>query len=145
MLVPAVAAMEKKKTTKSQDKRHLRRRKAIKELFAYSFNQVAGRKKTIAKSSPLVREVISKVKEIDNLIKESASKWPIDKINKIDLAILRLAIWEMVFYRRTPYKVVIDEAVELAKEYGSEKSPGFVNGVLGTVYEKTKQTKPNTG
>jgi N utilization substance protein B len=136
--------MEKKKVTKNKDKRHLRRRKAVKELFAYSFNQVAGRKETAAKSSPIVREVISKVKKIDNLIKESASKWPIDKINRIDLAILRLAIWEMVFYRQTPYKVVIDEAVELAKEYGSEKSPGFVNGVLGTVYEKTSQAKSNT-
>lgn len=87
----------------------------------------------------MAKQTIYKITQIDELIKKAATKWPIDKINKIDLAILRLAIWEMIFYKKTPYKVVIDEAVELAKEYGSNNSPSFVNGVLGTVYEEAKE------
>lgn len=71
--------------------------------------------------------------EIDEIIEKCASEWPISKINKIDLAILRLAIYELAFPTKTPPKVIIDEAVELAKEFGSENSPAFINGVLGTV------------
>ena len=61
-----------------------------------------------------------------------------EKINKTDLAILRLAIYEIHYDKDVPAKVAIDEAVELAKEFGAEKSPGFVNGVLGAAYEENK-------
>lgn len=60
--------------------------------------------------------------------------WPVEKLNRIDLAILRLAIYELG-NEKIPPKVVIDEAVELAKEFGSENSSSFVNGVLGTIYK----------
>jgi len=63
--------------------------------------------------------------------------WPVDKLNKIDLAILRLAIYELE-RKKTPPKVIIDEAVELAKEFGGENSPSFINGVLGTIYKEAK-------
>ena len=66
--------------------------------------------------------------------------WPVDKLNKIDLAILRLAIYELENLE-VPPKVVIDEAVELAKEFGSENSPSFVNGVLGTIYKEADTKK----
>jgi len=65
----------------------------------------------------------------------SSPAWPIDKLNKIDLAILRLSIYELLI-GNIPPKVIIDEAVEIAKEYGSESSPSFVNGVLGTIYKE---------
>lgn len=74
------------------------------------------------------------MKKIDKIITKAAPAWPIDKINKIDLAILRFAVYELM-EKVTPQKVVIDEAVEIAKEYGSESSSSFVNGVLGTIYE----------
>ena len=109
------------------DPRHLRRRNAIKFLFAESF--------THQKNIPdLVLNIQKQTDEINKIIVDSAPTWPIDKINKIDLAILYLAIYELK-NDNTPPKVIIDEAVELAKEFGSESSGPFVNGVLGTVYD----------
>ena len=67
-------------------------------------------------------------------IEAAATEWPINRLNKIDLAVLRLAVYELK-YEETPPKVVIDEAVELAKEFGSENSSSFINGVLGTIYK----------
>lgn len=80
---------------------------------------------------------------IDPLIEKKAPEWPIDKINKTDLAILRLAIYEMAIEKKQPIKVIIDEAVELAKEIGGEGSPSFVNGVLGTIAQE--YTKSDEG
>ena len=72
--------------------------------------------------------------EIDKLISKTAPAWPIAQISGIDRNILRIAIFEILFDNRAiPAKVAINEAVELAKEYGGENSPKFVNGVLGTV------------
>lgn len=123
------------KNKKTIDPRHRRRQKAVKALFALSFNQVAQRKKT-APSYPLAEKVAAKIPLIDKIIIKAAPKWPIEKINRIDLAILRLAVWELCFQKKNPPKVIINEAVELAKEYGSENSPSFVNGVLGTIFQQ---------
>lgn len=108
------------------DPRHLKRRKAIQALFAETFT-----KQVFYPDE--VKKIIKNKKKIDKIISNSAPTWPIEKINKIDLAILRFAVWE-IQNEQTPPKVVIDEAVEIAKEYGSEASASFVNGVLGSVY-----------
>ena len=84
----------------------------------------------------IVDGVRSHINEIDKIIEECAPDWPIDKIAKIDLVILRIAIFEALFGKKTPIKVVIDEAVEIAKEFGNDTSHKFVNGVMGTVVEK---------
>jgi len=84
----------------------------------------------------IIAAVQAKVGEIDRIIEESAPEWPIDKISKIDLIILRIAVAELLFGIGTPTKVAIDEAVELAKDFGNETSSKFVNGVLGSVVEK---------
>lgn len=73
--------------------------------------------------------------QIDSMIEECAPDWPIDKISKVDLIILRIAIYELIYKNEAPDKVVIDEAIELAKEFGGETSGRFINGVLGTVVE----------
>jgi len=113
---------------KSQtDPRHQRRRMAVKELFAQSFS------KQIVSSS-LAKKVLKNLKSIDKKISKSAPAWPLEKLNKIDLAILRLAVYELT-QSEAPPKVIIDESVELAKEYGSDNSAGFVNGVLGDIYK----------
>lgn len=70
---------------------------------------------------------------LDRLIEKYAPEWPVDQLAVIDRNILRLAIWELAVFRETPLKVVINEAVELAKTYGSDSSPRFVNGVLGSL------------
>jgi len=111
------------------DPRHKVREKVIKELFSWEFNPLQKTK------NETVKKIISKIKKIDEIISQAAPEWPIEKINKIDLAILRLAVWELIILKKEPPKVIIDEAVELAKAYGSERSPAFVNGVLGTVFK----------
>jgi N utilization substance protein B len=113
----------------ADDPRHIRREKAIKALFSLGF----GSKKP---QSLLAQKIFVNKKKIDRIIGQAAPEWPIRQINRVDLAILRLAVFEMVVKAKEPPKVVIDEAVELAKKYGSEKSASFVNGVLGTVFTK---------
>lgn len=115
------------------DPRHLKRKKAIQSLFAESFTKQKNHSK-------IVSEIIGDLKKIDKVISSSAPAWPIEKINKIDLAILRYATWE-ILNTQTPPKVVIDEAVELAKELGAESSSSFVNGVMGTVYSNMDRKK----
>lgn len=78
-------------------------------------------------------EIIASVESINQAITTYAPKWPIDKINKVDLAILRCAIWELNNESKTPPKVIIDEAIELAKEFGTDTSAPFINGVLGSI------------
>ena len=70
---------------------------------------------------------------LDHLIGKYAPEWPLDQIAAIDRNILRIALWEFAVFRETPLKVAINEAVELAKLYGSDSAPRFVNGVLGSL------------
>ena len=70
---------------------------------------------------------------LDQLIARYAPEWPLDQIAAIDRNILRMALWEFAVYRETPLKVAINEAVELAKLFGSESAPRFINGVLGAL------------
>ncbi len=109
----------------SKDPRHLKRIKIMQDLFAWAFQESAGLQTKEALG------IIQQIQKLDQLIAKSAPAWPIDKINKVDLAILRLGAFELIIEKAAPPKVVIDEAVELAKEYGGESSPSFINGVLG--------------
>ena len=77
--------------------------------------------------------VLEKREEIDKIISEFAPSWPMGQMATVDRNLLRMAIYEMVMSEETPPKVAINEAVELAKVFGSESSPKFVNGVLGSV------------
>ena len=75
--------------------------------------------------------------EIDEIITISAPEWPLPQIGQVDLSILRLAIFELLFDDEVPPKAVINEAVELGKAFGGENTSKFVNGVLGTVYRNS--------
>lgn len=77
--------------------------------------------------------------EIDKIISISAPEWPITQIAQVDLSILRLAIFELIFDDEVPPKAVINEAVELSKAFGGENTSKFVNGVLGTVYRSSEK------
>ena len=81
----------------------------------------------------LVTGVASHQAAIDDRIRGAAPAWPLDQMPKVDISILRLAIFEILFDNRTPLKAAINEAVELAKQFGGESSPRFVNGVLGAI------------
>ena len=104
----------------------------IQDLFANTFlpQQTSGQ---------ISGDVIKLFPELDVLITKSAPAWPIDKINRIDLAILRYSVYEIT-HTDTPSKVVIDEAIELAKEFGGESSPSFINGVLGSIMKKLQKS-----
>lgn len=78
----------------------------------------------------------AKVGEIDMLLAAAASGWKLNRMGKVDLSILRLAVYEMRFDDEVPDKVAINEAVELAKLYGGDSSGGFVNGVLAKLVEE---------
>lgn len=82
--------------------------------------------------------VYDRMLTIDELIKKAAPEWPIDKINTIDRNILRIGMTELLFGDKlgVPPKVAIDEAIEIAKEFGGDSSGKFVNGVLGAVYKE---------
>ncbi len=71
--------------------------------------------------------------KLDELIAAHAPEWPLEQVAVIDRNILRMALWEIAFNRKTPLKVGINEAVELAKAFGTDSSPRFVNGVLGSL------------
>jgi len=81
----------------------------------------------------IVMGVIPLTHELDTLIAEHAPEWPLEQVATVDRNILRIALWEMAQKDKTPLKVAINEAVELAKVYGSDSTPRFVNGVLGSL------------
>jgi len=94
----------------------------------------------------LVNGVDTKASELDDIIRPVAPEWPIEQIARMDRIILRIGTYELVNDKSVPPKVVINEAVELAKAFGGENSSKFINGVLGTILrnneEKSAKSKP---
>lgn len=86
----------------------------------------------------LIEGTLREQKTIDALIEKCAPEWPLEQVTVMDRNILRLGIYELMFgnYDEVPPKVAINEAIELAKSFGSDSSPRFVNGVLGTIYRE---------
>ena len=76
------------------------------------------------------KNIVAKLEEIDAAIGEASKGWKVSRMAKVDLALIRLAVYEMKYEEDVPVKVAINEAIELAKQYGSDDSPAFVNGVL---------------
>ena len=83
-----------------------------------------------------IKDLISKVSIIDDIIEKSLASWEIKRVGKAELTIIRLAVYEMYYDSSIDIPVAINEAVELAKVYGDEKASRFVNGVLSTIYKK---------
>ena len=86
--------------------------------------------------------VVEHLEEIDKIIAIAAPEWPLSQIAQVDLSILRLAMFELLFDDEVPPKAVINEAVELGKAFGGENTSKFVNGVLGTVYRNSAKYQP---
>lgn len=80
-----------------------------------------------------VNGVLENIEKIDEIINNSAKGWSTSRMAKVDLAILRLSVYEMKFANDAPKSVIINEAVELAKKYSSDEAPGFINGILGNL------------
>lgn len=133
------------------DPRHQARRVALSTIFGWSFMSSANQDPMgLAKEGLeiadydtelahlLVKGVEENIDNIDKIISSAAPEWPVEKIPKIDLVALRIAVFELVIAKNTPPKVAIDEAIELAKEFGNDSSSKFVNGVLGTIVKEHK-------
>ncbi|MBP7740723.1 transcription antitermination factor NusB [Candidatus Woesebacteria bacterium] len=121
------------------DHRHDRRVKLMQDLFACTFNS-ARTEDCIARltKDSTVAQIIENLSSLDEQIKNAAPERPLDEVNKVDLAILRLIVFESNS-KKTPKKVLLNEAIELAKNYSGEKSPGFVNGVLAKILLKDEE------
>lgn len=136
--------------------RHLSRSIVLQTLFESDFDDVSGKEKDLEEAlvrnaqefapglsdfsfmKRLLDTVISKRKELDEIIVKAAPEWPIEKISVVDRNILRMGLAELLFADRdeVPAKVAINEAIELGKMFGGENSGRFVNGVLGAVYKE---------
>ena len=84
-------------------------------------------------SHNIVLGVFPLIQKLDEIIAQNAPDWPLDQVATIDRNIIRIALWEFAVEKCTPIKVAINEAIELAKVYGSDSTPRFVNGVLGSL------------
>lgn len=152
----------------NKDPRHLARKVALQTLYQLSIRQYdpqhlselidatfvsmqdayADKKIHSDMSKDLIQGALDNKTDIDSLIEKCAPEWPVDQIAKVDANILRIAMYELLYRKEAPVKVIIDEAVELAKEFGSDASSKFINGVLGTVVKEhvdnTEQLSINT-
>jgi N utilization substance protein B len=141
--------------------RHLGRIIALQSLFEQDFRRAAGDANfdlegVLARNigryqatvddkdfiERLVRGVDKHEKELDAELQPVAPEWPIDQIARMDRVILRIGLFELKYEKDVPAKVVINEAVELAKAFGSENSSKFVNGVLGTLLRQLNGEPP---
>ena len=77
--------------------------------------------------------IMEKLPEIDRLLGEAAKSWKVSRMGKTDLALLRLAVYEMKYDEDVPVAVAVNEAVELSKKFGGDESPAFINGILGRI------------
>lgn len=118
------------------DKRHLKRIALLEKLFGLGFRGITPDK--IVKDDETLAAIVDKLAQIDTYIIQYAPRYPIENIGRVDLAVLRLSIYELIYKKEQPEKVIIDEAVQLAKEFGSDKSYSFVNGVLGSILKAEK-------
>ncbi len=106
------------------------------QIKIYSEQEEIESKDTIAYIEDIIKGVSKNENEIERQIAENIKKdWTLARISKIDLSLLKLGIYEMI-YSKVPYKVVINEVVELAKKYGTDSSKSFVNGVLASIVKK---------
>lgn len=136
--------------------RHLSRSIAMQILFEWDFNIQHSEnldtiiERTAKEFSPpneesynfvkeLVEGVTKNSEEIDKMICKYAPEWPLEQITVVDRNVLRLGIYELVFAENIPSKVAINEAIELAKTFGSDASGKFINGVLGAIYRERSE------
>ena len=135
--------------------RHLGRIVALQTLYEYEFRREVGDdtvqykdilERNLDKYKSSVDDVDFVVQqELDEQLRPLAPEWPIEQIARIDRAVLRLALYELNHAKDAPPKVVINEAVELAKAFGSDNSGKFINGVLGTAYRSLQEDADDKG
>jgi transcription antitermination protein NusB len=130
-------------------KRRFSRELALKFLYQFEFNEadfddqmtvfserLACKEEVKTFLQELVSKVLDHVDEIDGILKKYSEHWALDRMTVIDRNLLRLGVCELFYSQTIPPKVVINEAVEIAKKYGSEESPDFINGILDKIFKE---------
>jgi len=119
------------------DPRHLRRIRIVKALYSQQF--LPNQQLFLTKAEKEIYDSINLAKDQINLsINKYALKFTTEKMARMDLAILQLGVYELIINNQVPYRVVVDECIELAKEFGAAKSANFINGILGKLVEDLK-------
>lgn len=108
-------------------------------MLGQFFREQTDNKLTLLLAEKWTKEAWGVVEECDRIIAGSATRWKLSRLSHVDRAILRLAVYQLRYCADIPCKVVINEAIEIAKKYSSEQSPRFVNGVLDAVSKKLRQ------
>ena len=121
------------------------KKKDVHEVLHRNIEEFAPNKTDLPFMEKLLDGILGKQGELDLVIEKAAPEWPIDRISPVDRNILRLGLYELLFADRkeVPAKVAINEAIELAKQFGGENSSRFVNGVLGAVYKEIGEPGKN--
>jgi transcription antitermination protein NusB len=112
------------------------RKEELKPIIENHIKEFSGAKEDTGFIFELAGGVEKNLSDIDQIIVKHAPEWPIEQIPPVDRNVLRLGVYELMFLKQVPPKVVINEAVELGKTFGGESSGKFVNGVLGTLYKE---------
>lgn len=108
------------------------------QIELYFENEDISDEKTKKYITDVVNGIENNISEIEKKISENLKKdWKLDRISKINLVLLKLAIYE-ILYTETPYKVAINEVVEIAKKYGDDTSPNFINGILASIVKESE-------
>ena len=111
----------------------------IDEIIENRFEENQIDQKLLIFVQEIVNGVVPLISRLDKAISNYAPDWPLEQVASIDRNIIRIALWEFGVGKCTPVKVAINEAVELAKTYGSDSTPRFINGVLGSLVTNFKQ------
>lgn len=110
-----------------------------KEVFGQFWASQEAEEGSKAFAESLVRGVVDRIAELDEVISASAENWRIERMAVVDRNVLRMAVFEMLYQGATPAAVVIDEAIEVSKKFGSEASGTFINGILDAVRRRLEQ------
>ena len=108
------------------------------ENFNLDFKQIDNMKSIILYAKKLINQYVKHIQEFDDLIISKSSNWDISRIAFIDRIIIRLALTEIYYFEDIPAKVSIVEAVEISKEYSTDDSSSFINGILDSIYHESK-------
>ncbi len=107
-------------------------------IVSFMMNQIKTTKRNILLSLEYVKKIIVHVDQFDKKIEQSSTSYAFDRISKVELSILRLAIYEMQ-YENIPFKIVISEAIRLTKKFSSKHSTSFINAILDNLYHKKNE------
>jgi len=110
-------------------------------VVPFIMNQIKTTKKNTLLALNYVNKIVSSLEKIDPEIKKVSSSYDLDRINKVEITILRLALYEMLFDEEIPCKVAISEAIRLTKKFAGAKSSSFINAILDAIFQKNENTK----